>query len=339
MHIWVLTDGKAGDLQPCLGVAGRLAGILRHEQQDVTIEERLVAPKAPWVWFMPHGPVNPFAKPDTPEDPLRAPFPDVAIASGRRAVAYLRRLKQRAPHCLTVFLKDPMTGHKAADLIWVPGHDKLRGPNVLVSDTGPHRIDQELLTEKRANPLPQIAHLPHPRLSIVLGGPARKTIYSPEDVSNLTKALEPLAAQAGSLLITGSRRTPKIWLEALTQIIKSKPGIVWTSSSDMPNPYLDFLANADALVVTGDSHNMISEALATGVPLYLFAPKQLSPKLTTFLKAVYAHKLALSLDKTNSQTLELTPQKPIDSSTIIAEEIRKELNARNASATPEMNGN
>lgn len=339
MHIWVLTDGKAGDLQPCLGVAGRLADILRRKQQNVTIEERVVKPKAPWVWFMPYGPVNPFAKLDTPDDPLRPPFPDIAIASGRRAVAYLRSLKQRAPDCLTVFLKDPLTGLKAADLIWVPGHDQLRGPNVLVSDTGPHRITQTMLTEKRANPLPQIADLPQPRLSIVLGGPARKTAYSSQDVSNLVKALEPLAAQAGSLLITGSRRTPGIWLEALGQLIESKPGIVWTSSSEMPNPYLDFLASADALVVTGDSHNMISEALATGVPLYLFAPKKLSPKLTAFLKAVYAHKLALPLDKTASQALELKPQKPIDSSAIIAEEIRQKLNARNASATREMNGN
>lgn len=328
MHIWVLTDGKAGDLQPCLGVAGRLADIVRGEQQDVTIEERVVDPKAPWVWLMPHGPVNPFAKNGTIDDPLRAPFPDVAIASGRRAVSYLRNLKQRAPDCLTVFLKDPKTGHSAADLIWVPGHDQLRGPNVLVSDTSPHRISQKLLEEKRADPIPQIAHLPHPRLSIALGGSARKTVYSPEDVSDFMTYLEPLAAQAGSLLITGSRRTPQSWLKALSPIAKSKPGIVWTTASEAPNPYLDFLANADALVVTGDSHNMISEALATGVPLYLFAPKQLSPKLTAFLKAVYAHNLALPLDETPGQTLELKHQKPIDSSAAIAEEIRKKLNAR-----------
>lgn len=332
MRIWVLTDGKAGDLQPCLGIAGRLADMMQGEQLKVTIEERVVKPTAPWVWLMPYGQINPFAKQNTSDDPLRPPYPDVAIASGRRTVAYLRSLKRRAPNCLTVFLKDPKTGTGAADLIWVPGHDRLRGSNVLVSDTGPHRISQTLLQEKRAEPFAQIADLPHPRLTILLGGPARKTVYGPDDVSDLVKYLEPLAAQAGSLLITGSRRTPQNWLEALAHLTRSKPGIVWTPASKTANPYLDFLANADALVVTGDSHNMISEALATGVPVYLFAPKQLSPKLTAFLKAVYAHKLALPLDKTNSQTLVLTPQEPIDSSATIAEEIRRKLNARQATA-------
>lgn len=330
MHIWVLTDGKAGDLQPCLGVAGRLADLMRGEQQEVTIEERVVRPSAPWVWFMPYGPISPFVKHNSVDDPLRAPYPDVAIASGRRAVSYLRNLKRRAPDCMTVFLKDPKTGHTAADLIWVPGHDQLRGPNVMVSDTGPHRISQQMLQNKRAGPPRQIAGLPQPRLSIVLGGPARKTIYTQHDVSNLVKHLEPLVAQAGSLMITGSRRTPAHWLEALAHLAQSKPSAVWTTDSQEPNPYLDFLACADALVVTGDSHNMISEALATGVPLYLFAPETLSPKLTAFLKAVYAHKLALPLDKTNSEKLVLEPQKPIDSSATIAEEIRKKVNARSA---------
>jgi hypothetical protein len=103
---------------------------------------------------------------------------------------------------------------------------------------------------------------------------------------------------------------------------------MWTPQSKTDNPYLDFLACADALVVTGDSHNMVSEALATGVPLYLFAPKRLSPKLSAFVKAVYAHELALPLDKTSHSNLVLTPQKPIDSTATIAEQIRDKLKAR-----------
>lgn len=328
MHIWVLTDGKAGDLQPCLGVADRLAELMGAEQQKTVIEQRVVEPAPPWVWLMPYGPVSPFIKPNSPADPLRKPYPDIAIASGRRAVAYLRHLKQRAPDCLTVFLKDPKTGTGAADLIWVPGHDTLRGPNILVSDTGPHRISQARLAAKRAEPNSQIAALPHPRLGVLLGGPAQKTIYDEDDLADLVRHLESLAGQAGSVLITTSRRTPQSWLKALAPLAKSKPGIMWTPQSKTDNPYLDFLACADALVVTGDSHNMVSEALATGVPLYLFAPKRLSPKLSAFVKAVYAHELALPLDKTSHSNLVLTPQKPIDSTATIAEQIRDKLKAR-----------
>jgi mitochondrial fission protein ELM1 len=34
---------------------------------------------------------------------------------------------------------DPRTGTNSADLIWVPEHDRRRGPNVLSTLTAPHR--------------------------------------------------------------------------------------------------------------------------------------------------------------------------------------------------------
>nr|WP_306267945.1 mitochondrial fission ELM1 family protein [Pararhizobium sp. IMCC3301] len=330
MHIWVLTDGKAGDLQSCLGVAERLGAIWTADAGSVTIEQRVVDPKPPWLWLMPHGPVSPFAKRGSQDDPLRPPFPDVAIASGRRAVAYLRALKHRAPGCLTVFLKDPKTSRHGADLVWVPGHDRLRGDNVLVSALAPHRISPQLLAERRGHPPAHISNLPKPRLTVVLGGPARKTVYSQNDLAVFASALSQLADQAASLLVTGSRRTPEIWMEIIDKIMIGRPGLVWTPQKATPNPYLDFLSHADALVVTADSHNMVSEALATGVPVHVFAPEKLSPKLAAFVTSVFADNLAVPMGKTARHRLELTPQKPIDSSAIIAEEIRKRLKTRQA---------
>ncbi|WP_442881052.1 ELM1/GtrOC1 family putative glycosyltransferase [Bosea sp. (in: a-proteobacteria)] len=115
--LWVLTDGKAGDEVQCLGVAERLG---------LAPEIRRVSPGRPWSWLMPRGPIDPREGPDRPGSPLRPPFPDIAIASGRRAVAYLRALKKASNgRSFTVFLKDPRTGATAADLIWVPQHDRL----------------------------------------------------------------------------------------------------------------------------------------------------------------------------------------------------------------------
>lgn len=330
MHIWVLTDGKAGDLQSCLGVAERFGAIWTADAGTVTIEQRVVDPKPPWLWLMPHGPVSPFEKRGSQDDPLRPPYPDVAIASGRRAVPYLRSLKHRAPGCLTVFLKDPRTSRHGADLVWVPGHDRLRGDNVLVSAMAPHRISPQLLAERRADPPAHIAKLPKPRLAVVLGGPARKTVYSQNDLAVFAAALTQLADQAASLMVTGSRRTPAHWMEMIDKIMIGRRGLVWTPAEATPNPYLDFLSHADALVVTADSHNMVSEALATGVPVHIFAPEKLSTKLARFVKSVFADNLAAPMGKTARHTLELTPQKPIDSSAIIAEEIRQRLISRQA---------
>ncbi len=152
--IWVLTDGKAGDELQCLGVAERLTAspVIRR-----------VAPRKPFAWLMPRGPIDPREAPDRPGSPLAPPFPDIAIASGRRAVAYLRALRKASNGAtFTAFLKDPRTGPSAADLIWVAEHDSLRGDNVLVTPTAPHRLTPEKLAAARAAPRPSSPPSPAP---------------------------------------------------------------------------------------------------------------------------------------------------------------------------------
>src|SRR3954471_3337626 len=107
--ILVLSDGKAGDRNQCLGVAEAVVRLIGGGHVEKT-----VAPRAPFSWLMPWGPPDP-----RDGGVLEPPYPGVAIASGRRVVASLRALKSRNPQCLTVFLKDPRTGTGAADLIWV----------------------------------------------------------------------------------------------------------------------------------------------------------------------------------------------------------------------------
>lgn len=325
MHIWVLTDGKAGDVLPCKGIASKLAALMVKDGVDAQITERVVKPSKPWVWFMPYGPIDPTERSNKPNSPLAPDYPDVAIASGRRAVPYLKKLKRLAPNCVTVFIKDPRTGTGAADIIWVPTHDKLRGDNVLVSDTGPHHIEQSDLNKRRAIPHKDLFALPEPRLTVLLGGPSGRTKYTDTDLAVFRSQLANLARQAGSVLITTSRRTPDSWLDQLSHITADRPSLLWTPQSSQPNPYIEFLAAGNALVVTGDSHNMVGEALCAGVPVYVFTPQKLALKLQTFTKALFAQKLAIPLGETERQTLELTRQNPIDSSATIVEKIRKQV--------------
>uniref|UniRef100_UPI003133B082 ELM1/GtrOC1 family putative glycosyltransferase n=1 Tax=Methylobacterium sp. CB376 TaxID=3138063 RepID=UPI003133B082 len=107
------------------------------------------------------------ARPRGPADPrdlaLAPPWPDLAIAAGRRAVPVLRALRRRAGAAtFTVFLRDPRTGPGAADLIWVPEHDRLRGRNVLVTLAGPHPVSAARLAAARAAPDPRLRALPAP---------------------------------------------------------------------------------------------------------------------------------------------------------------------------------
>ena len=124
---WVLTDGKAGDELQALSVT---------EALGLEPEIRRVAPKPPFSWFMPWGPIDPRERPGAPSSPLAPPFPDLLIGSGRRAVAYLRYVKRATGgRTYTVFLKDPRTGlvdfrsvrdGRVVYLCWRLGEDRIR---------------------------------------------------------------------------------------------------------------------------------------------------------------------------------------------------------------------
>jgi hypothetical protein len=321
LKIWVLTDGKAGDEQQCLGVAEALGGI---------VEVRRVRPRAPFVWLAPWGLIDPAEAPGRPGSPIAPPFPDVLIASGRRAVPYVRHVKRVSRGTFTVFLKDPVTGPRTADLIWVPEHDRLRGPNVIATLTPPHRVTPERLARERAAPDARLAALPRPRIVVLAGGPSRHYRFDAEDAARFLADLARLAETGAGLMATASRRTPEALREGLSRLIARHGGFLWDGSGE--NPYAALLALADAIVVTADSYNMVGEAAATGAPILVFEPKGGHPKLRRFLDGLAAkgavHRFA--------GRLEPFAYDPIDSTSTIAEAVRDGLRRhRRALGLPE----
>ncbi|MDX3809091.1 mitochondrial fission ELM1 family protein [Bosea thiooxidans] len=307
--IWVLTDGKAGDELQCLGVAERLG---------IEPEIRRVAPRKPFAWLMPRGPIDPREAPDRARSPIRPPFPDIAIASGRRAVAYLRAVKKASNgRTFTAFLKDPRTGSGAADLIWVAEHDRLRGDNVLVTTTSPHRLTPEKLAAARAAPPASIAALATPRVAVLVGGDSRHHRFTPADNELLASQLDALAASGAQLMGSPSRRTSPALSAAVAEVFARRGGWWWDGRGD--NPYLALLANADAVVVTADSTNMVGEAAATGVPILVFEPQGGHAKIATLIASLTrqgaVHPFRGQLDGERYQ--------PIDSTPIIADAIRE----------------
>jgi mitochondrial fission protein ELM1 len=75
-------------------------------------------------------------------------------------------------------------------------------------------------------------------------------------------------------------------LAALTDAIADVPHFVWDGTGD--NPYFGFLGLADAIVVTEDSVNMTSEAVATGKPVYVQPLTGRSRRLARFHAAMRA---------------------------------------------------
>lgn len=317
LSCWVLTDGKAGDLAQCLGVAERLG---------LVAEERIVAPRAPWLWLMPLSWRLPFLAIDPAEtparkgSPLQPPYPDLVIASGRRAAPYLPAIKRASGRkTFTVFLKDPRTGPGIADFIWVPAHDRLRGENVLTTLTSPHRITPEALAALREAPPAPIAALRSPRVAVLIGGNSKDFAFTDGDIRRFWDALGTLASSGASIMATASRRTPPELLEAARTRIESAGGWFWDGSGE--NPYRALLANAGALVVTAESVNMVGEALATGKPVHLFRPSGGSRKIDQFLRRLEEK----GVTRPFSGALERYSYAPIDATPEIAITLARRL--------------
>ncbi len=318
VRAWIVTDGKAGDEMPCLGLA---------EALGAEAELRRVAPRRPWSWLMPRGPIDPREAPDRPGSPLSPPWPDVAIASGRRAVPYLRLIRRQSRgRVFTVFLKDPRTGAGTADLIWVPLHDRLRGVNVVATLTSPHRVAAARLAAARSVPPPALAALPAPRVAVLIGGPSRHHRFTGADIDRLATGLERLAAEGAALMVTASRRTPPALTARLAALVAAGGGFLWDGTGD--NPYLAMLALADVIVVTADSTNMVGEAAATGAPVLVFEPTGGHARIRAFLDGLQA----AGATRPFTGKLERFTYRPIDSTPILAEAVRSAMSGRAAAA-------
>ena len=303
LDAWVVTDGKAGDEGQCLALA---------EALGLAVSVRRVAPRPLYALLAPRGPVDPRESPGVPGGPLAVPFPEILIASGRRAVPHLRAMRRRAPETFTVFLKDPRTGAGSADFLWVPAHDRLRGPNVVATWTPPHRVSAARLAAARAAPDHRLAALPPPRVAVLVGGDSRHGRFRPGDADRLLADLDRLAASGASLMVTTSRRTPAPLGVALAGLVARRGGFLHDGAGD--NPYVALLALADAVVVTGDSANMVGEAAATGVPVLLAE----GPRVSARHRRLYAHLAAEGVVRPLTGMLEAFRYKPLDATPAIA---------------------
>ena len=125
----------------------------------------------------------------------------------------------------------------------------------------------------------RLSHLPHPRVALLVGGPVRGTDMVPALAHRLGTAVSRLTAErGGAVLATTSRRTGAEATDALAAGLARTLHVLYRWGEPGENPYLGFLASADAVVVTADSVSMISEACATAAPVFVALPELAGPR-------------------------------------------------------------
>ena len=313
---WIVTDGKAGDENQCVGIA---------ETLGVDYAIRKIPASGPFGWIAPWGPIDPRQGPRRANGALHGSYPDILIASGRRAVPYLRAVRRATGgRTFTAFLKDPRTGHDSADFIWVPDYDDLRGPNVFTTLTAPHLVTAARLATARARPDARLARLDGTRVAVLVGGDSRHLSYRKADMDRLIDDLRDLVGGACRLMVTVSRRTPNPLRDAIKALALETGGFLWDGTGE--NPYVAMLALADAVVVTSDSANMVSEAVATGAPVLLFD----LPRTYIRHRRMFAGLAIAGALRPFTGRLEALSYKPIDATPVIAEALAEAYRARRA---------
>lgn len=106
-------------------------------------------------------------------------------------------------------------------------------------------------------------------------------------------------------------------MNAIQRAIASVPNFIWDGNGF--NPYFGILGMADYLVVTCDSVNMISEALATGKPVNVANLPGGSPKFESFHRRL----LADGLTRVFAGALESYSYPPPDDAERVTERIRE----------------
>ena len=312
--VWLLADNRAGNIAQALGVIEALDVAYRRVDLSYTRwvqlpnllrSDRLIGIDR------------------TQTDGLVAPWPKLAVAAGRRAAPVMRWVKkQSGSRTRLVHIMRPEAGETDFDLIAVPEHDQVvPDDNILEVLVAPHRISLGKIKQTREIWTGRFVHLPRPWIAVIVGGSTKSTRFTPDMAGQLGQTVAKIVQmRGGSVLMTTSRRTGAEQTAVLTDAVADLPQHIFTWGDEGENPYLGYLACADAVVVTGDSVSMVSEACAATAPVMLFAPERLIPgRHRLFHEALMRAKLIQPL----SVNWRLPERAPLRSADTIAGEIRK----------------
>jgi len=257
---WIVVDDKVGVTNQCIGLAEALGF-------DFTVKR--VSTRTLWrylplqLWFAPFRSLGPGS------DSLEPPWPDVLITGGRRPGGLSMAIKRASGgRTFTIQLQDPYVNLSKFDLAITPRHDHCRGANVVEMVGALHHITPRRLTEHAARLAPSVAHLPRPLVAVMIGGTNRCYKLTPEVGHDIGARLAALARDSGAgLMVSTSRRSGAELTAAIKERLQGVPHVLWEGQGE--NPYFAYLGLADYIVVTCDSVSMVTEACATGKPVYV----------------------------------------------------------------------
>ena len=249
----LLTQGMHGMISQVEGLSNALSLNFKHHTVKLKPVWNLIPPK--------FSPIS--------ENLLTEKFicdSKIIISCGRKSVIHSAALKKRFKNKIfNIHIQDPKISLKHFDLIICPEHDKLDGENVIKTKGAIH-----YLTSKEINKQSKYIKIDKENkkiVSFILGGPNKYYDFSDEQVDIIFNKIKTLfAPDKYKIIVIPSYRTPE---EIIKKAFNTFSHNHMVFKEVNKNAYLSSLSMSDFIVVTCDSTSMISEAAATGKPIYV----------------------------------------------------------------------
>ena len=190
---------------------------------------------------------------------------DLIISCGRKSVIPSIILKKRNNKIFTIHIQDPKVNFNNFDIIIAPEHDNIQGANVISSKGAIHYITKEEIEKSKTYLFDKVNG--KKIVTLILGGPNKYYGFNNDELTKIFKKIKTNFISKGyKAFIIPSMRTPKKIIEIATKEFVNDGHVV---NSIDKQAYLSSLALATNIVVTCDSTSMISEAAASGKPIFV----------------------------------------------------------------------
>ncbi len=205
---------------------------------------------------------------------LAPPWPDLVIVTGRRLAPIARwiRMKSRGrTRAVHLGRKGGLTSD-AFDLTVTCAHFGLpTDSRRLETVVPPNPIGPDRLAEASTKWPGLFGEAPRPHVALLVGGTSPVCRLDSTTARQLGRDVRALVEQAGGTVhALTSRRTGRGATKALEDALGAPHRVLPWQPGRQENPYLGYLANADAVIVTGESESMLAETAASGKPMYIY---------------------------------------------------------------------
>ena len=278
---WVISDGRRGIENQALGLAEKMAS-QDMGKRELSISIKTISNTAPFRWLPAWTQLNLRKNPAKYFSDQN--YPDIAIGCGRQAIAPLLALKRNLKDkVFTIYIQHPRLDPSYFDYVVAPEHDGLAGPNVISIIGSPNRITQEKLSTNQD----LIPSMKGKVAAWLIGGDSKSHKLIPAIHRQHLDLLQDLLDSGWHILATTSRRTPRTIIDDY-EALSSKTKKLYLYTGDGENPYFAYLNRANMIFVTEESTNMLTEACATGKPVFRLPMKGYAGKFKTLYDTLEA---------------------------------------------------